>query len=119
MKFENIGLEKLQLDLSRLEFIMSSRGLIRADQWDFERVTFDRKFELKEGIYYLRVFGFATQGDIGAEDATIELMTPLLGKHYYPHGVEYGEAEHFPASLVETCEKLLTEIKNEIDNYLV
>lgn len=119
MKFENTGLENLQLDFNRLEYILSSHGLVHAGQWDYERVTFDRKFELKEGTYYLRVLGFATEGDIGGGEAVIQLMTPLLGKHYYPHGVEYGDGEHFPKSLVETCEKLLTDIKNKITPFII
>lgn len=118
MKFENTGLESMQIDLNQLTHIMEQHGMVLAGQWDYERVTYDRKFELKEGIYYLRIFGFAAKGDVGAEDALIELMAPLLGKHYYPHGVEYGDNEYFPESLVQTCEKLLTDIKGEILYYV-
>ncbi len=118
MKFENTGLEGMQIDLNQLTHIMEQHGMVLAGQWDYERVTYDRKFELKEGIYYLRIFGFAAKGDVGAEDALIELMAPLLGKHYYPHGVEYGDNEYFPESLVQTCEKLLTDIKGEILYYV-
>ena len=118
MKFENTGLEGMQIDLNQLTHIMEQHGMVLAGQWDYERVTYDRKFELKEGIYYLRIFGFAAKGDVGAEDALIELMPPLLGKHYYPHGVEYGDDEYFPESLVQTCEKLLTDIKGEILYYV-
>ncbi|KAB7707941.1 hypothetical protein F9802_04295 [Bacillus aerolatus] len=117
MKFENTGLENLRVDFNRLNYICNSHGLVHAGQWDYERVTFDRKFELKEGTYYLRIFGYTTEGDIGASEAVVQLMTPLLGKHYYPHGVEYGEDEHFPTSLVETCEKILADIKNEANQF--
>jgi hypothetical protein len=44
-------------------------------------------------------------------------MTPLLGKHYYPHGVEYGEGENFPTSLVNQCKKILEGIKTEVDKF--
>lgn len=115
MKFENTGLEEVKLDLNYLDHIMSEKGLIREGQWDFERVTYDRKFELNEGVFYLRVMGYAVEGDVGSNHALIQLKTPLLGKHYYPHGVEYGEGENFSESLVKQCEKLLTDIKKEID----
>lgn len=115
MKFENLGYEKLKADLKRLDEIMASHGLVREEQWDYERVSYDRKFELKEGVFYLRVFGVAVEGDVGANRALIELLTPVLGKHYYPHGVEYGEDEVFPASLVSQSEKILAEVKAEID----
>lgn len=95
MKFENTGLEGLKADLNYLDDLMSNHGFVREGQWDYERVTYDRKFELKDGTFYLRVFGFAVEGDVGAHKAIIQLMTPLLGKHYYPHGVEYGEGENF------------------------
>ncbi|WP_066066414.1 YugN family protein [Neobacillus soli] len=117
MKFENTEIEKLKADLNRLDEVMLDHGLVREGQWDYERVTYDRKFELKEGVFYLRIFGFATEGDVGANNATIQLMTPALGKHYYPHGVEYGEDEHFPTSLVNSCKKILDQVKAEVSKF--
>lgn len=117
MKFQNSGLENFKADLNRLDEVMLSKGLVREGQWDYERVTYDRKFELKEGVFYLRVFGFAAEGDVGAHKAIIQLMTPLLGKHYYPHGVEYGDGENFPKSLVSQCERILSELKAEIETF--
>lgn len=117
MKFSNTGIEKFKGDLVRIDDVMTEHGLLRTAQWDYARVTYDRKFELKDGVYYLRVQGYATEGDVGARKATIQLMTPLLGKHYYPHGVEYGEGESFPHSLVTQCEKILEEVKAEIEKF--
>ncbi|KKB39226.1 YugN family protein [Bacillus thermotolerans] len=119
MRFENTGLEDKRVDFKRLLYICEKHGLVHGEQWDYQRVTFDRKFQLKEGTYYLRLFGYAVEGDVGSHRATIQLMTPLLGKHYYPHGVEYGEEESFPASLVETCERILTDIKDEVNEFAV
>ncbi|MDP4169261.1 MAG: YugN family protein [Bacillota bacterium] len=117
MKFENTGFEKVKGDLNRLDEVMLEHGLVREGQWDYERVTYDRKFELKEGTFYLRLRGYAVEGDVGANRAIIQLMTPLLGKHYYPHGVEYGEGENFPSSLVNSCKKILSEVKAEVDKF--
>lgn len=117
MKFEKTGIESLKADLTRLDEVMFEQGLVREGQWDYERVTYDRKFELKEGVFYLRVQGYAVEGDVGAHKAVIQLLTPVLGKHYYPHGVEYGEGESFPKSLVSQCEKLLAEVKAEVDKF--
>lgn len=111
MKLDNTDLKGLTCDLDRLDDLMKAHGLIREGQWDYERVTYDRKFVLKEGTFYLRVQGFATEGDVGANKASIQLLTPILGKHYYPHGVEYGEDEHFPASLIKQCENILSDVK--------
>ncbi|MDA7026338.1 YugN family protein [Bacillus sp. CLL-7-23] len=114
MRFEESGIEGLNAELNRLDFCMESEGFVRAGQWDYERVTYDRKFDMVEGRYYLRVFGYAIEGDVGTRHAVIKLMTPLLGKYYYPHGVEYGEGEHFPAQLLQSCESVLKKVKEKV-----
>lgn len=115
MKFENTGYEKLKANLTRLDNVMRKQGLIRGGHWDYERVTYDKKFEVTEGVYYLRIRGYATEGDVGSKKAKINLMTPLLGKYYYPHGVEYGENEVFPPALVNQCKTILGTIKAEVE----
>lgn len=115
MNVENTGLQKMQCDLKKLEHIANKYGLTRDEHWDYERITFDRKFELPEGVYYLRLQGVAVKGDIGANKATIELLTPILGKHYYPHGVEYGDDEVYPTSLVNKCKEVLNNIKTVLE----
>ncbi|WP_442599370.1 YugN family protein [Neobacillus sp. D3-1R] len=117
MRFENTSIEAIKADLNRIDEVMSDFGLVREGQWDYERVTYDRKFELKEGVFYLRVMGHAVEGDVGTHKATIQLMKPLLGKHYYPHGVEYGEGENFPKALVSQCEKILSDVKSHLDKF--
>ncbi|MEC2074728.1 YugN family protein [Metabacillus fastidiosus] len=117
MKFEDTGLEDLTIELARLDSIMEDIGLVRAGQWDYERVTYDRKLEAKGEIFYLRVQGYAVEGDVDTRYALIKLMTPLLGKHYYPHGVEYGEDEVFPAGIVDVSKKLLARVKEEVDKH--
>src|SRR5437016_5152215 len=111
MKFEDTGIETIKLDLNRLDDVMQRYGMVRAGQWDYERVSYDRKLQIKEGVYYLRVQGYAVEGDVDTFDAVIQLLTPLLGKHYYPHGVEYGDDEVYPQHLVNQCEKLLSDIQ--------
>ena len=117
MKFENSGLQNMIADLNHLDDLLPKYGLIRAEQWDYERVSYDRKFELTEGVYYLRLLGYAIEGDVGAHKATIKFLDPLLGKHYYPHGVEYGEGEYFPVPLVKECETILSKVKKELDQF--
>ncbi|MFO1445775.1 hypothetical protein KDN24_21760 [Bacillus sp. Bva_UNVM-123] len=117
MKFENTGVDNKKADLNQLDDLMLANKLVREGQWDYERVTYDRKFDLKEGIFYLRVFGTAVEGDVGANKAIIQLKTPVLGKYYYPHGVEYGEDEVFPKTLVSQCEKILGTISEELSKF--
>ncbi|MBM7692396.1 hypothetical protein JOC77_001826 [Peribacillus deserti] len=119
MKFEGTGIEKYIAELARLDEIMHENGLVRAEQWDYDRVNYDKKFILKEGVFYLRIQGYAVEGDVGANKADIQLLTPILGKHYYPHGVEYGEGEKFPAGLVKQCEQIITSIKTEVEKFAI
>lgn len=119
VRFENTGIQDFKADLTRLDEVMEQYGLIRSEQWDYERANYDRKFELKEGVYYLRVQAYAVEGDVGAHRAVMQLITPLLGKHYYPHGVEYGSAENFPHALVKQCEQILEKVSNEISQFAI
>lgn len=116
MKFDNTGIDGLVIDLKPLDKITGQHAFIRGGQWDYERVTYDYKVGSNEKniTYYIRVQGFATSGDVDRGDAVIKLLTPLLGKHYYPHGIEYGEEENFPESLVERAQTLLTSLANEL-----
>lgn len=117
MRFENTGLHNMTADLNHLDELLPTFGLTRDDHWDYERVTYDRKFELTEGVFYLRLQGKAIEGDVGAHKAQIQLLVPILGKYYYPHGVEYGEDEYFPVPLVQECEKVLSNVKKELDQF--
>ena len=114
MYFENTGIENTVIDLNILDDLMKKHGLVRAGQWDYERVTYDKKYVIKEGTFYLRVFGFTKDGDVGAHDANITLLKPVIGKHYYPHGVEYGENEVFPKHLLKSSEQTLAAVKAEL-----
>ena len=43
MYIENSGIENIVADLSVLDEIMLKNDLVRAGQWDYERVTFDKE----------------------------------------------------------------------------
>ncbi|MCH1623912.1 YugN family protein [Ferdinandcohnia quinoae] len=119
MRFENTGIENLTIELSKLTHIMKEEGLVFAGQWDYDRVTYDRKFVIKDETFYLRVQGYAIEGEVeeNGKYAVIKLITPILGKHYYPHGVEYGEDENFPKSLIEQCNRILAKVKENISAF--
>lgn len=119
MKLENTGIEDSILDVKPLNRLMGNHAFILAGQWDYERVTYDYKIDSKEKniTYYIRIQGYAIEGDVDRKTAIIKLMTPMIGKHYYPHGVEYGEDENFPENLVERATSLVTKVKEDIDVY--
>jgi hypothetical protein len=116
MKFGNTGLDEQVVDFTLLTEVMKENGFILAGQWDYERVTYDYKFEMLQDVYYLRLQGYAVEGEVGHSSAKIKLLTPLLGKHYYPHGVEYGEGENFPKNIINRSEQLLKNVKKALSN---
>jgi hypothetical protein len=119
MIIENTGIDDLVIDLKPLNRITGQHAFILGSAWDYERVTYDYKIGSNEKniTYYIRVQGYAKSGDVDRKDAVIQLLPPLLGKHYYPHGVEYGEEENFPESLVERAQTLLTNLATELKGF--
>ncbi len=117
MYFENTNVENIVSEIFILDEIMLQHNLVRGGQWDYERVTYDKKYTLKEGTFYLRIFGYALEGDVDARNAIIQLKKPVVGKHYYPFGVEYGEDEHFPKSLLKDCEETLKQVYAALEKH--
>lgn len=119
MKLESTGIENTVIDLHSLDHITAKHAFIRAGQWDYERATYDYKIGSNEKnvTYYIRIMAHAEEGDVDSRTAIVKLLTPLLGKHYYPHGVEYGEEENFPESIVERANTLLAKVAEELQYY--
>ncbi len=90
--------------------VFEQNGFIHAEQWDYERVTFDYKMldKTDNATYYLRVQAVAVDGDIPKDSTRIRFLTPILGRHYYPHGVEYDE--DFKEKIVNKCNEKLEKV---------
>ncbi|MDW0109340.1 YugN family protein [Sporosarcina aquimarina] len=116
MDFINTGIEEIAVDIRTLEELVKKHDLVLAGQWDYERMTFDKKYTVSDGVYYLRVYGI-TPGDVGKDEGVVEFITPQLGKHYYPHGVEYGEDEFYPAFVVNDSKKTLAALVKDLQTF--
>lgn len=112
MKFEQTELEGLTIDYETLSEIMNHAGFYPV--YDYERVTFDYKMvdANNDDTYYFRVQAYAIEGEIPSPHCTVKLMKPILGKHYYPHGVEYDE--DFPDKVIKRCEEKINTIKKAL-----
>lgn len=115
MKFDHIGLADKECRFVTVRYAAESIGLVHADQWDYERATFDLKIVHFDGTYYLRVPVYAVNGEIPNEDTTVKILTPILGKYYYPHGVEY-EGETFPQAVIDKCNNKLELLKKSLES---
>ncbi|CAM4215545.1 YugN family protein [Lacicoccus alkaliphilus] len=118
MIFENSGLEKMIVPQDVLQNIMNKNGWVLGGSWDYERMTFDYKYEIPEGIFYLRLPGYAIEGDVGARNAKLQLMDPYMGKHYFPTGLEYGADENFPERIVEHAVNNLRTVTKDLQELL-
>jgi len=119
MKLENTGIDDTVIDVRPLSRIMGEHAFIKGEHWDYERVTYDYKIGSQEkGVsYYIRIQGYAIEGDIDRGTAVVKLLTPILGKHYYPHGVEYGEDEEFSNNLIERAKGLVSKANEALKQY--
>ncbi|PKR78510.1 hypothetical protein CEY16_01780 [Halalkalibacillus sediminis] len=119
MRMENNEIEGIVIAQEPLTYTMNKNGFVLGGQWDYERVTYDYKINSPEKniTYYIRVNGLAVDGDVDKGGAIVKLMAPLLGKHYYPHGVEYGEGETFPDHVLDKAEKKLSTIAEELKSF--
>ncbi|WP_163530362.1 YugN family protein [Halobacillus ihumii] len=116
MRLEGTGIDGLVIDIKRLTMIMESNGFILGGSWDYERVSYDYRIDSpeKNKTYYIRIQGYALEGDVDKGNAVIHLLTPLLGKHHYPHGVEYGEQEGFSSSIIDKANNLIKKLQEHV-----
>ncbi|MFA8437614.1 YugN family protein [Pueribacillus sp. YX66] len=115
MIFENTNLEGKTIQFSVLEHVASSLGLVRVEQWDYARATYDYKFEnmMTGDVYYLRIPAVAIEGMVEQANAIMKIGKPYVGKHYYPHGVEYDE--EFPDDIIKTCNEKLSQLSEKLE----
>ncbi|AXF55502.1 YugN family protein [Salicibibacter kimchii] len=118
MKLTDFHFPDKEIGFGRLLKVMQDHGFIFGEQWDYERATFDLKMpdERDAGTFYLRVPCFTIDGDIPHDETLVKLMTPLLGRHYYPHGVEYGEDEGFPDKIINRSKQKLSAVDEELND---
>lgn len=113
MKFEETGLQGKHMTFEVLDEIMDECGFDRA--WDYERATYDYKMvdQVDNSTYYFRIPCFVIEGEIPKNTTRVELMMPYVGKHYYPHGVEYDE--EFPQKIIDKCLQKANTVAEKVD----
>lgn len=116
MNFENSGIEGLTVDFAELTDMLKSMGFTLGSHWDYKHVIYDKKIEKKNDVYYLRIRGYAIEGEFGGRYATVKLIAPKLVKHLFPHGIDYGENGNFAKSVIEQCNGILKQVKKNLEN---
>ncbi|MCP8616635.1 YugN family protein [Salirhabdus salicampi] len=119
MRIEETGIDGVTIDLKPLDFLMEKAGFVRTAAWDYERVTYDYKIDTPKTneTIYIRVQGYAVEGEVDSGSAVITLLTPLLGRHYYPHGIEYGEEEGFSTHVLDKTKRVLEQVAESLKEF--
>lgn len=116
MNFNEFEIHNTTIDLNIFQEMLEKLNFVCEGGWDYERIIYDYKFQDEDNTYYLRIPAQAIHGDIGSGHALLEILTPFIGKHYYPHGLEYGDDEIIPEKIIGRCEIQLKKIKKLLTN---
>lgn len=108
MKFSEI-----KTSLGHLDHILLDAGFVRW-AWDFDHATYDFKYEDRatKSTYYLRIQGEVVEGEDMDHDTILQLEEPHIGKHLFPHGIDYDAT--IPSSIQDAAKKKLTDVKAKL-----
>ncbi len=111
MVIKDTGLNGKEAFLSDLDHCMGELGFDRG-AWDYHHATYDYKFIDKATTYYLRIQAKAIEGRVEDSHAMMQLEEPFMGKHLFPHGIDYDAA--IPDSVLKTATKKLEMLKEKL-----
>ncbi|MEW9032034.1 MAG: YugN family protein [Planifilum fimeticola] len=113
MVLEDTGLNGIRKDFGTVDKVIRGLGFDRWS-WDYDKAVYDLKLidQEKGTVYYLRVPAEVIQGRLENPKATVELGTPVFGRHLYPHGVDYEAT--IPESLEKTVKEKVDALKEAL-----
>ncbi|WP_126427626.1 YugN family protein [Brevibacillus marinus] len=113
MVIADSGIANIEIHLGELDQLMKQLGFVRW-AWDYQHATYDYKIEDKNGVYYLRVKANAIEGKLEDPDALLKLEEPYIGKHLFPHGLDY-EAP-IPDKVLSAANQALSRLKQSVSH---
>ncbi|MBO8163188.1 MAG: hypothetical protein H0Z34_05600 [Brevibacillus sp.] len=113
MVIEGTGIAGTEIHLYELDKMMNEIGFIRW-AWDYEHATYDYKIEEKESVFFVRVQANAVEGALEDPDTLLRLEEPYIGKHLFPHGLDY-EAP-VPDKVMAKAKEALSRLKHKLSH---
>ncbi|GGE19474.1 hypothetical protein GCM10011571_21760 [Marinithermofilum abyssi] len=111
MVLEDAGIKGIQKEFGSLEKEMKRLGFVRW-AWDYDKASFDMKFEGKESDYYLRIQAHVIQGKLENPKAVVEMDHPVFLRHIFPHGLDPDT--EIPEEFKKTVDEVLGKVKETI-----
>lgn len=80
--------EGMEFDLFKLEQKLKPIGYSIGGNWDYDHGAFDYKIDDIEGYEFLRLPFEAVDGQLDANNCTVQLGRPFLLSHVYQTGID-------------------------------
>ena len=114
MVIKDTGIGSKEVFFADLEHYMHDLGFDRG-AWDYRHATYDYKIEDKGNVYYLRVEANVTEGKLEDSHAVLKLEDPYMGKHLFPHGLDYDSP--IPDAVLKTAKNKLQMLSEKISSH--
>ncbi|MDP4083130.1 MAG: YugN-like family protein [Bacillota bacterium] len=126
--------EGKQFDLYKLEQKLKPIGYSIGGNWDYDHGEFDYKINDEEGYQFLRLPFQAVDGQLDANNCTVELGRPFLLSHLYQEGLDdfsdtgnftgsfnqfaepVDKDASFPEQFIDTGKRLVEEVERVLFN---
>lgn len=114
MVIKDTGIGTKEVFFADLEHYMSELGFDRG-AWDYNHATYDYKIQDKGNVFYLRIQANVTEGKLEDSHAVLKLEDPYMGKHLFPHGLDYDFP--IPDAVVQTAKRKLQVLNEKLSSH--
>ncbi len=111
MLLKETGIGGHQGTLADLDIAMNSSGFTRF-AWDYAHATYDYKLKDRDTTYYLRIQAHCVEGKMEDPDTVLKLDEPFIGKHLFPHGIDYDCP--MPDGVLNNAKQVLQGLKDKL-----
>lgn len=114
MVIKDTGIGTKEVFFADLEHYMSDLGFDRG-AWDYKHATYDYKIQDKGNVFYLRIEANVAQGKLEDTHAVLKLEDPYMGKHLFPHGLDYDFP--IPDSVIQTAKRKVQMLNEKLSSH--
>lgn len=109
--FSDSKVKGIEKSWENLEQVMHSVGFV-THNWDYEKATYDLMMKENGQTYYLRILADLVKGKIQHPDSVLKLNVPVIGRHLFPHGIDYQS--EVPAKIAEQAKEVIAALETKL-----